>query len=233
MTVRKDEMMHRTLTIAALAACLALASCRGGAGYRSNEDSAPASNPNAPSTNEQAATSPVPQTPPPAPAAKPANPPAAAKPDGSAPKSGSKSRTGFFRKLNEENEAPFADACRAMSILFFDEDKGDDFKQNRAVLVSNNVVPKSWTYQAESPLTKGMISYMLCRALGIRGGVLLFVIGTTQRYGLRECVWDGLVIDGNIDQYITGGELLAILSRAEGFKKYGFVPGYRGRQEPE
>ena len=228
--------MMRIRSMAVLAAAaLALPACRG-AGYRSDEDQAPPEsrlNPNTPTPAEQSATSPVPQTPPPSPASpRPAPPPAAAPPAGGA-KAATGGRTGFFRKLHQSPQATFADTCRAMSLLFFDEDKGGDFESTRRVLIENGVVATKWTYGAESPVTKGMISYMVCRALGIKGGVLMWTLGTSQRYGLRECTWNGIVLDGNVDQYITGGELLAVLSRAEGYKKYGFVPGFMGRQADE
>lgn len=224
--------MNRMRMAAVLAAAaLALPACHN-AGYRSDEDQAPPESPNAPSPQEQSVTAPAPQTPPPSPAAPPAAAPKVSAPAGGA-KAATGGRTGFFRKLHQSPQASFADTCRAMSLLFFDEDKGGEFESTRNVLIENGVVAKKWTYGPESPVTKGMVSYMVCRALGIKGGVLMWVTGTSQRYGLRECTWNGIVLDGNVDQYITGGELLAILSRAEGYKKYGFVPGFMGRQADE
>ncbi|OHB77902.1 MAG: hypothetical protein A2Z34_05925 [Planctomycetes bacterium RBG_16_59_8] len=130
-------------------------------------------------------------------------------------------RTEFVRNLSQREKARFSDACRITRTLLDGEDKEGSFAEVRAALIAERVIPVDWTYVAESPLTKGMISHMLRNALKIRGGLTTMLVGTTQRYGLRECVWTGIVYDGSVDEYVSGGELLAIFSRAETYKKHG------------
>lgn len=154
------------------------------------------------------------------PAAPPA--PEAKKADGPIEK-----RTEFVRNLHQRDLAKFSDACRIIQTLLDDRDGESPFGETRKSLIDKKVIPANWTYVADSPLTKGMISAMLCRSLGIKGGLIMWATGISERYGMRECVWIGIVLEGAENEYLSGKELLAIFTRAEIYKKHGDLKSIR------
>lgn len=132
-------------------------------------------------------------------------------------------RTEFIRNMYKREKAEFADACRVIKTLLDHTDQEESFSSVRKNLIEKKVIPSDWTYTRTSPVTKGMVSSMLCNALNIKGGITMRILGNTQRYALRECVWIGIVLEGTVDEYVSGGELLAIFARAEIFQKHGDI----------
>jgi len=131
-------------------------------------------------------------------------------------------RTAFIRNLYKKEKADFGDACFVIANLTKSKEATGPFKKLRDELIKEEIIPKKWTYKKDSPLTKGMISYMLCKTLKIKGGLTMRVFGATERYALRECLYIGLVVKGeSTSQYVSGKELLAIFSRASIYKREG------------
>jgi hypothetical protein len=83
-------------------------------------------------------------------------------------------------------------------------------------LSQKGVIPGGWsvTYNEKTPLTRGMLAYMLVRALGIRGGVTMQIFGPSERYALRECQKLELIEKGSAKSHVSGREFLSIMRKA-------------------
>jgi hypothetical protein len=122
--------------------------------------------------------------------------------------------TAYYRHLMTREIATFQDGCWIISTLIRGKEELRSFKEIRASLMNKGIIPSDWMYTAQTPLTKGKIAYMLCKALGIKGGLTMRIFGVSERYALRECIWLGLISTGHKNKYVTGPELVAILGRA-------------------
>jgi hypothetical protein len=124
--------------------------------------------------------------------------------------------------MYEKQRASFEDVCRVISTLLHDKDPQQPFDKMRTSLIKEGIIPGDWVYKRESPVTKGMLAYMLCKVLDIKGGLTMRIFGTSQRYALRECKWIGLITRASsAKEYVSGKELLAIFTRASVYKKEG------------
>jgi hypothetical protein len=121
--------------------------------------------------------------------------------------SGGRTDTSFLRKLLKKDQAGFGDGIRAAWILLKGADEEMDFSKRREELIRLGIVPADWTYTEDTPLTKGMVSYLIVKVLDIKG------------YALRECAYLGLIVDGPKSKYVTGGELLGVMARSEKYQK--------------
>lgn len=128
--------------------------------------------------------------------------------------------TAFYRDLKNKPFATVEDAYRVACIIVNDPggQKGD-FEGCRECCLREGFISDSWDYAPESKVTKGMVASIIARALKIRGGLTMMIVGATQRYALRECVNLKIIQDGPKMKYVTGDELLAILSRSLTYKK--------------
>ena len=131
------------------------------------------------------------------------------------------STASFIRELHDKPRADFSDALRIIQTLQQNKDTAAKFEACRLFLMDKNVIPRSWTYRKDSPITQSMVAYMVCNTLKIEGGVTMRLFGNSERYAMRECIHIGLITDAKPKQYVTGKELLAIFSRAELYKKNG------------
>jgi hypothetical protein len=136
-------------------------------------------------------------------------------------------RTAYLRRIFEKDRASFGDACRAVLSLVKDEHSDDDFAAVHKDLEGRGIVDAGWALAEESPLDRGTLAYMLCRALGIKGGVTMGLFGPSRRYALRECLYLGLIPSGTTGQYLSGRELLDVLGNVELYREAGHAEALR------
>ena len=125
----------------------------------------------------------------------------------------------FLREMAGKEEITLADGCRAIYCFVGGDENEKNIDTILADLLERKCIKKNYQGKAERKLTRGQFAYMLCRALDIRGGLTMMVIGTTERYALRECIFRELMPDVNQGKYVTGLELLGVLSRAEKYRE--------------
>jgi len=91
---------------------------------------------------------------------------------------------------------------------------GKDFEAQCAELVSLGTIPASWRSQSSAYLTRGKLAYVMCKLLKIQPGLITGLFGTTERYAYRELIHQGLMAAGSDATYVTGSELVSVLSRS-------------------
>jgi hypothetical protein len=139
-------------------------------------------------------------------------------PKGDKPK---ESRTAYLRRIFEKDRASYGDACRAVLSVIKDEHSDADFGVISGDLGGRGVVNAEWGLQESSLLTKGTLAYMVCQALEIQGGVTMRIFGINRRYALRECLHRRLIAGGTTDEYVTGRELIDVITNATIHKEQG------------
>lgn len=124
------------------------------------------------------------------------------------------SDTSFYRELAGKQVATLDDGYRAICILRTGKDDGAKFEDRRALLVRDGIVPDSWPAEPQTKLTKGKLALMVCKALNIKGGLIARIFGMTERYALRELAYLGIMPQKSGHLFVSGTELLSVLSRA-------------------
>ncbi|MDQ7779612.1 MAG: hypothetical protein RDV41_07865 [Planctomycetota bacterium] len=128
------------------------------------------------------------------------------------------SDTQFYRDLAKKQAATLDDGYRAICILRAGKDDGAKFEDLRALLVKDGIAPDSWPAEPQTELTKGKLALMICKALDIKGGVIARIFGMTERYALRELAYIGIMPQKSGHFFVSGTELLSVLSRAARYK---------------
>lgn len=144
-----------------------------------------------------------------------ANPQAALPPDEGSP--------AFLDRVSSQPTVRQNDAFRGI-LLLTGQDQARDFRQRVEALADRGLVDRQWTFDADRPLTRGRLAYMVCRACRIRGGVMMHLAGPTQRYCLRELQYLGMMAPGTLMAPVTGMEFIAVLARADAYLRTGKVP---------
>jgi len=104
-------------------------------------------------------------------------------------------------------------ACSMVLLLAQGEDRYVNFEQRLAGLEVKGLARADWRLQAEEPVTKGTLAYMLCRTLDIKGGVLMHLL-PSRRYAYREAIYYELMERGSEYEPLTGPEAVGVLGRA-------------------
>jgi hypothetical protein len=123
----------------------------------------------------------------------------------------------YFQALLTKKYALLSDALRPLLILLGDK---ESFSKDQATQVGllgeRGILPEriASAFLPDEPLRKGLAAQMFCRALGIKGGLGLRLFGMSQRYAMRELVFEGIMPEGSAEDFISGEEFIIIFSNA-------------------
>jgi len=130
----------------------------------------------------------------------------------------------FFAELGYKPVATAADAARAMVIFVSNGTEiGGDVEQCKAYLHEHGILPDGWLDQADpaAPLSKGHLATLICKALGLKGGLWMRLLGPQPRLALSECAYLDLMVGGATYRHVLGGELVGVIDRADRFRAKG------------
>lgn len=124
----------------------------------------------------------------------------------------------FFGELGYKDCATAADTARALVILVSEgKQRPGDFEACKAYLTRRGVLPDGWLdkAKADDPAEKSSLARLVCRAMGIKGGLWMRLLGPLPRLALRECVYHELMAGGADYAYVSGGELVGVIDRCD------------------
>jgi hypothetical protein len=130
-----------------------------------------------------------------------------------------KSDAQFFMLLAHKPAATLNDGYQAVAMLVRGDGKLLPPEACRTLLVQRKVARASWGSDPKAALSKGKLAYMVCQALGIKGGVTMRLFGPSERYCLFECLHLDLMVGGATYQSCTGGELVGVVNRADEYQQ--------------
>jgi hypothetical protein len=140
---------------------------------------------------------------------------------------------GYLDRVSSVPTVSENDAARGILLLLEADDAGHTFAQRIETLRQRGVVGASWDMDANRPVTRGRLAYMIYTACDLRGGVINELAGPTRRYCLRELVFLGMMPEGSAAGRVSGMEMVAALTRADVYRREGKLPDYlskAGRQ---
>ncbi len=91
------------------------------------------------------------------------------------------------------------------------------YEQRVAHAKARGWLPESWNEPAELAIQRGRIASALVVITGMKGGVMMRLVGPVPRYALREVVYAGLMPASSENQTISGDDFIAIISRAQDY----------------
>jgi hypothetical protein len=150
----------------------------------------------------------------------------------------------IYRDLIDRGVATYEDGCRSIARFVNVPEGTMTFEEVVLELKKKEIVGGRWEYKAEKPLTRGIMGYMICNVLNIKGGFVMRAINTTKRfaslicdklkikdglsfpdigmtkrYAYFECQSMGIEPSGNIKIFLSGHDLLALMFRLEQYIK--------------
>lgn len=135
------------------------------------------------------------------------------------------SATGLYRELLDKKVATVQDSFLILATLIKNKTVYD-VEEAKQTLIGEKILTKEEVSKAKltNPLKHSFLAYLLFKTLNLKGGLMIRILGVTPRYALKECIYAGLIKGEFSSKYISGAELLSILSRAK---------EYRDRNKPK
>lgn len=129
-------------------------------------------------------------------------------------------KTEFFRNLLRKQEATIEDAIHATARY-----KGFEGQTNVAAEVSylgqrGIQFPKGVNAILNNPLDKGSATFILLKALGVKGGVMFHLFSGSQRYALKEAIDLGFIpATSVVSEKMSGGDLMGLLVKVVEYRE--------------
>jgi hypothetical protein len=123
-----------------------------------------------------------------------------------------------------------AEAYRATLMLAEGDDNYTDFEARRQALESRGVARAEWNLRPEASIDRGSVAYMVCQVMKVRGGINYNLFGRLagigdRRYAVRELAYLEIMTPAAPYRYITGGELVDVLAKADRYMaEHGMYP---------
>ena len=133
------------------------------------------------------------------------------------------SQTRFLRKMYATDRTSYGDAARLVHSLVKGEHSTDGFDQIDGDLKRRGVADPSWSLGENDKLTRGVLAYMLVKALDIKGGATMRIFGVSERYALRETNYRKLLTGKFRGEFVSGRELIDVIQRASIWKEEGSI----------
>lgn len=104
-------------------------------------------------------------------------------------------------------------------LLYTDgQDPAKDYGGRVQTLKGRKMLPGNFDRSADEAVQRGPLAVAICRALEIKGGVMLRLTGA-QRYAVRELQFLDLYPPSGPHQTFSGSEYLGIIGRMEDYQR--------------
>jgi hypothetical protein len=123
----------------------------------------------------------------------------------------------FWHTLATKSVACNDDAFHALLLDVDGADSNADYDARVKDLKSRQWIPSGFDRPANESVTRGVFAVAMCRIAGIKGGLVMHVIGPNERYCLRELQFEDLLPASSPNQTFSGTELVGVIGRLEDY----------------
>jgi hypothetical protein len=125
----------------------------------------------------------------------------------------------FWHRLADQPVTSNDDAFHGLLMFLDGDDPAGDYAGRVQALRARHMLPKGFNQPAEQAVQRGTLAVAILRALNIKGGLTLLVLGPTPRYAVRELVFMDLYPPSSPNQTFSGAEYLGIIGKVEDYQR--------------
>ena len=125
----------------------------------------------------------------------------------------------FWHALAQQKVTDNDEAFHGLLLFLDASDPNPDYASRVKALEGRRLLPADFADPADQAVTRGVLAVALVKALHIDGGLALHLFGPTQRYAVRELVFQGLYPPSSENQTFNGTEFLGIIGKMEDYQK--------------
>jgi hypothetical protein len=134
------------------------------------------------------------------------------------------SSSAFLDRVSSSPTVSENNAFRGVLMLLDGTDSNETFAQRVEALEARGIVRPCWNFDADRPVTKGRLAYMIYKAANVPGGVTLTLFGPSEWYCLKELQYQGFMTPGAVYADVTGMQYVGVLNRTDGYMQTGEIP---------
>src|SRR5687767_1027654 len=126
---------------------------------------------------------------------------------------------GFLDEISKRSVVANDEGLHALFTLADGADRNRTYEDRVADAKVRAWLHSGWDEPADLAMERGTLARGVVVLCGIKGGVMLRVLGPTARYSTRELVYLGILPQGTENQTLSGPELVGVLNKAQDFMR--------------
>ena len=125
----------------------------------------------------------------------------------------------FWHQLTERKVVSNDEGFHGLLLFLESSDPAESYEGRVEILRERQMLPDGFREPPDAALSRGTMAVILARALGIKGGITMRVLGATPRYATRELQYLSIYPRSSPNQTFSGSEFLGIVGRAEDYER--------------
>jgi hypothetical protein len=121
----------------------------------------------------------------------------------------------FWHELANHHLTSNDDAFHGILLDVDGHDKSANYAQRVATLKSRGLLKASFDEPADTAIERGTLATIVVKVLNLHGGWAMHVFGNTQRYSLRELVYQGIFPPSSPQQTFSGTEFVGVIGKID------------------
>lgn len=129
------------------------------------------------------------------------------------------SQLGFWHSLAERHVTSNDEAFHGLLLYVDGKDDSADYSQRVALLKSRGMLPANFSGPSHQAVDRGILAVCIVKVLNIKGGLFLHLFPQSQRYAVRELVFDGVYPTSSPNQTFSGTEFVGVVGKMEDYQR--------------
>ena len=129
------------------------------------------------------------------------------------------SQMNFWHELEGRAVTSNDDAFHGLLLYADNHDDAKNYDQRVTALKSRGLLPESFSEPANTSIKRGVLAVAIVKITGIKGGWVMHVFGPTQRYAVKELVYEGIYPSSSPQQTFSGAEFVGIIGKLEDYQQ--------------
>jgi hypothetical protein len=125
----------------------------------------------------------------------------------------------FWHALGERPVTCNDEAFHGLLLYVDGQDPANDYAGRVDLLKSRRMLPQHFDKPAEEAVQRGVLAAAIARALNIKGGLTMHLLGPLPRYATRELMYAGIYPPSSARQTFSGAEFLGIMGKVEDWQR--------------
>src|SRR5437764_4410112 len=124
----------------------------------------------------------------------------------------------FWHTLAAEPLASNDDAFHGLLLYFDGKDDALDYAARVRTLRALGMLPAGFNRPAGDAMSRGDLAVALAKALDLKGGLTMRLLGASPRLALKELEFRGIMPPSSQNQALTGGEFFGIIGKVHDYR---------------
>jgi hypothetical protein len=127
----------------------------------------------------------------------------------------------FLHTLADQPVTSNDDAFHGLLIFLDGSDAAATYEDRLQSLQSRGLIPNDFNAEANEAVSRGTLAVAIVKALNIRGGLLMSLLGPNPRYAVKELQYMDLFPPSSPNQTFSGTEFLGVIGKLEDYQRGG------------